>query len=97
MSADWLALPPPLATLRGGSVPARAGNVLVGTASWTEKTLLASRSFYPPAANTPEKRLRYYARHFPVVEVDSTYYALPAAPRWHARGGGTPAPVLFGG
>jgi uncharacterized protein YecE (DUF72 family) len=96
VSTDWLALPPPLAALRGGPLPARAGNVLVGTASWTEQTLLASRAFYPPAANTPEKRLRYYARHFPVVEVDSTYYALPAAPRALAWAERTPADFEFG-
>jgi uncharacterized protein YecE (DUF72 family) len=53
------------------------GQVQVGTASWTDKTLIAS-GWYPPEANTPEKRLRYYARQFRLVEVDSTYYALPA-------------------
>src|SRR6185436_1793120 len=40
------------------------------------------------AANTPERRLRYYARHFPVVEVDATYYALPSlanAKAWAER------------
>jgi uncharacterized protein YecE (DUF72 family) len=81
---DWLAAPPPLRSLDRGPLPARVGNVRVGTASWTEKTLLASRAFYPAAANTPERRLRYYARHFPVVEVDATYYALPSAE--NARG-----------
>ena len=96
MTADWLATPPPLAALRAGPVPARAGNVLVGTASWTEKTLLEARAFYPPAANTPEKRLRYYARHFPVVEVDATYYALPTAARAQAWAERTPADFVFG-
>jgi uncharacterized protein YecE (DUF72 family) len=75
---EWLATPPPLPELRHGPVPARIGNVSLGTASWTERTLLASRAFYPATANTPERRLRYYARHFPVVEVDATYYALPS-------------------
>src|SRR6266850_1487181 len=75
-ASDWLAAPPPLAALDRGPRPARLGNILVGTASWTEKTLLASRAFYPRAASTPERRLRYYAHHFPVVEVDATYYAL---------------------
>jgi len=96
VTTDWLALPPPLAELRGGPLPARAGNVLVGTASWTEKTLLEARAFYPPAANTAEKRLRYYARHFPVVEVDSTYYALPTAARAAAWAERTPAGFEFG-
>jgi len=53
------------------------GEIRVGTASWTDKTLLAS-GWYPSAANTPEKRLAYYARQFPLVEVDATYYAPPA-------------------
>jgi uncharacterized protein YecE (DUF72 family) len=51
--------------------------ILVGTASWTDKTLLAS-GWYPESANTPEKRLVHYASTFPLVEVDSTYYSPPA-------------------
>lgn len=53
------------------------GEIKVGTASWTDKTLLAS-GWYPESADTPEKRLRYYARQFPLVEVDATYYSPPA-------------------
>jgi uncharacterized protein YecE (DUF72 family) len=63
------------------------GRVRVGTASWTDRTLLES-GWYPPEADTPEQRLRYYARQFSLVEVDATYYALPAeqtASRWAAR------------
>jgi len=56
---------------------ATGGKLLVGTASWTDKTLLAS-GWYPGTANTPEKRLAYYASQFPLVEVDATYYAPPA-------------------
>jgi uncharacterized protein YecE (DUF72 family) len=52
------------------------GEIKVGTASWTDKTLLES-GWYPATANTPEKRLGYYAKHFPLVEVDATYYAPP--------------------
>jgi uncharacterized protein YecE (DUF72 family) len=93
---DWLAAPPPLPALAVGPVPARVGNVRIGTASWTEKTLLASRAFYPPAANTPERRLRYYARHFPVVEVDATYYALPSVAHARAWAERTPPGFAFG-
>jgi len=53
------------------------GSIEVGTASWTDKTLLES-GWYPKSADTPEKRLAYYAKQFPVVEVDSTYYGPPA-------------------
>src|SRR5512139_900443 len=52
--------------------------IRVGVCSWTEKTLIQSREFYPPSANTAEARLRFYAQHFDVVEVDSSYYAIPA-------------------
>jgi len=63
------------------------GEIRVGTASWIDRTLLAS-GWYPPEANTPDKRLRFYARQFPLVEVDTTYYALPAeqtAAAWALR------------
>jgi hypothetical protein len=68
--------------------------VRVGTASWTDKTLIAS-GWYPPGADTPEERLRFYASQFPLVEVDATYYALPAgqtAASWAER---TPAGFTF--
>ena len=52
------------------------GRILVGTASWTDKTLLAS-GWYPKGADNAEKRLEYYASQFPLVEVDSTYYTPP--------------------
>ena len=70
------------------------GQIRVGTASWTDRTLLES-GWYPPESDTPEKRLRFYARQFPLVEVDATYYALPAeqtAASWAAR---TPAGFTF--
>ena len=63
------------------------GEILVGTASWTDKTLLES-GWYPPGADTPAARLEYYATQFPLVEVDSTYYSPPAertAQLWAAR------------
>ena len=51
--------------------------VLVGTASWADKSLVDSGKFYPPDVTSPEARLRYYASQFPMVEVDSSYYAMP--------------------
>jgi uncharacterized protein YecE (DUF72 family) len=53
-------------------------HVLVGTASWTDPTMTAAGVFYPSGADSAEERLAYYASTFPVVEVDATYYALPA-------------------
>jgi len=58
--------------VRGG------GTVRIGTASWTDPTMTASGVFYPPGADSAEERLNYYAETFPLVEVDATYYALPA-------------------
>jgi uncharacterized protein YecE (DUF72 family) len=52
------------------------GRILVGTASWTDKTLLAS-GWYPPDADDPARRLQFYASQFPLVEVDATYYTPP--------------------
>ena len=67
----------------------------VGTASWTDPTLIASGAFYPPTTKTAQDRLRFYAEHFDTVEVDSTYYALPSernAQLWAER---TPANFVF--
>jgi len=53
-------------------------NILVGTTSWTDKTLVDSGLFFPAAAKTSEARLRYYASRFRIVEVDSSYYGMPS-------------------
>jgi uncharacterized protein YecE (DUF72 family) len=71
------------------------GQVLVGTASWTDKSLIDSGRFYPPNAKSAEARLRYYAEQFRVVEVDSSYYAMPSeanAELWAKR---TPTDFVF--
>jgi uncharacterized protein YecE (DUF72 family) len=52
------------------------GKIRVGTASWTDKTLLAS-GWYPKEVESAAERLAYYAKQFPLVEVDSTYYTPP--------------------
>ena len=70
-------------------------NILIGTSSWTDKTLIACGRFYPPAATTPEARLRYYASQFPIVEIDSSYYGIPTlenARLWVER---TPPDFVF--
>ncbi len=53
-------------------------SILVGSTSWTDKSLVDSGLFYPPEVKSAEARLRYYATRFPIVEVDSSYYGLPA-------------------
>ncbi|MFF7330565.1 DUF72 domain-containing protein [Streptomyces sp. NPDC008150] len=54
-----------------------AGEIKVGTCSWTDKALVAS-GWYPRGSRDAEGRLRHYAEQFPVVEVDATYYGLPS-------------------
>ena len=56
----------------------RAHGVRIGTASWTDKTLIDSGRFYPADAKKADERLAFYAQNFPVVEVDATYYGLPS-------------------
>ena len=60
----------------------------VGVASWMDQALIASGRFYPRRSMSAEERLRWYARFFDAVEVNSSYYALPsplAAARWAER------------
>ncbi len=60
-------------------LPALAGNVRFGTAGWSDASLSRGELFYPKGVSTPEARLRHYASHFELVEVDATYYALLSA------------------
>jgi len=53
------------------------GRIRVGTCSWTDPTLVSSGRFYPDSARSAEARLQYYASQFNLVEVDSSYYAMP--------------------
>ncbi len=71
------------------------GSIRLGTASWTDPTMTAKGVFYPTEADTAEERLQFYASQFPLVEVDATYYALPArrtAELWRDR---TPPDFTF--
>lgn len=49
----------------------------MGSASWTDKTLIDCGRFYPKECRSAEMRLRFYASQFPLVEVDSSYYGMP--------------------
>jgi len=60
------------------SEPAEPGRILVGVCSWTDKTLIDSGRFYPSGVQSAADRLRFYAANFPIVEVDSTFYAPPS-------------------
>src|SRR5213082_241023 len=59
--------------------------IRIGTCSWADDAL--SKHWYPKGLPAGE-RLAHYAQHFDTVEVDSTYYRLPAEPmveRWAER------------
>jgi uncharacterized protein YecE (DUF72 family) len=66
--------------------------IRIGTSSWADPEFV--RDWYPrklPAA----ARLSWYAQHFDCVEVDSSFYAIPAhkvVQRWNAE---TPSRFLF--
>ena len=60
--------------------------VRIGTCSWADESLV--KYWYPAGVRSAEERLRHYAAHFDTVEVDSTYYRLPAVEmveRWAER------------
>jgi uncharacterized protein YecE (DUF72 family) len=70
--------------------PAWSGEhtVLTGSCSWTDRTLVEESDWYPKRTMSAEERLRFYAEHFPLTEIDSTYYAPPAERQvalWAAR------------
>src|SRR5262245_22544001 len=46
----------------------RRGEIRVGTAAWSDH-----QEFYPKGVK-PGDRITYYAEHFPVVEVNASYY-----------------------
>src|SRR3954449_12452306 len=69
-----------------------AGRVVVGTSSWADPGFV--EEWYPPGLPARD-RLPWYAEPFDAVEVNSTFYAVPAAAtvaRWAAA---TPAGFTF--
>jgi uncharacterized protein YecE (DUF72 family) len=55
------------------------GTVLVGTCSWTDKTLVQGTAWYPRKSMTAAERLAFYAARYPIAEADSTFYFPPTA------------------
>lgn len=66
-----------------------AGRLLVGTCNWSDH-----EDFYPPGTK-PTDRLVYYARHFRVVEIDSTFYAIQPARNFERWARVTPDDFVF--
>lgn len=79
----------------GAAVRLGDGRVLVGTCSWTDKTLTNGAHWYPRRTMTPEERLRFYAARFPIVEVDSTYYRPLGEQQARVWGERTPKGFVF--
>lgn len=69
--------------------------IRVGICAWADEALIESGAFYPNKSMSAEARLRFYARYFDTVEVNSSFYAIPDARhvrRWAER---TPAGFVF--
>ena len=66
--------------------------VFVGTAGFSYKDW---RSTFYPADIEPRRMLEEYSRYFPVVEINSTYYAIPPPERINAMARRTPAHFQF--
>jgi len=52
--------------------------ILVGTCSWTDKTLTHDTDWYPRKSMSAAERLKFYASRFPIAEADGTYYFPPS-------------------
>ena len=49
-----------------------SGRILVGTSSWSERTLVHESGWYPKRTMKAAERIAYYASRFPLVEIDAT-------------------------
>ncbi len=64
-------------------------NLLIGTSAWSDHD-----PFYPPGLK-PAEQLPFYAKYFPIVEVNTTYYRVPTrrmVENWVSR---TPDGFIF--
>jgi uncharacterized protein YecE (DUF72 family) len=52
--------------------------VLVGTCSWTDRTLTHETDWYPKRSMSAAERLGFYASRFRLAEADGTYYFPPS-------------------
>ncbi len=76
-------------------MPDAINRVRVGTASWTDPEFIKA-GWYPDAVkNDAAGRLRYYAEHFPMVEVNATFYAIPRRATVEAWADRTPDDFRF--
>lgn len=64
-------------TALGPVIDRDGARVLVGTCSWTDKTLTDGSDWYPKRTMSAGERLAFYAARYPIAEADSTYYFPP--------------------
>jgi uncharacterized protein YecE (DUF72 family) len=77
---------------RDKAAPPRRGAIRVGTASWSDPGFV--EDWYPPDLPAGA-RLRWYAEHFDLVEVNSSFYSVPGetmTARWVEQ---TPKDFVF--
>src|SRR5215470_13114526 len=67
-------------------------NVLVGTCGFSYRDWVGP--FYPDGMRSADM-LEYYARRFPAVEIDSTYYAIPKPQLFERMAARTPPTFTF--
>ena len=70
-----------------------AANIRVGTASWSEPEFVKA-AWYPPGLPAGQ-RLPFYAQRFDMVELNSSFYAIPAARMCQRWAHETPPGFLF--
>ncbi|WKU05031.1 DUF72 domain-containing protein [Micromonospora sp. HUAS LYJ1] len=70
------------------------GTIRVGTSSWADQTLLRA-GWYPRSVRTPAQRLGWYAGRFGLVEVDTSYYAIPVPETTGGWAAATPPGFTF--
>ncbi len=74
--------------LSGKRRTARGGRILVGTSSWSERSLVHESGWYPRRSMKAAERIAYYAERFDLVEIDATA-RFPPTPelcrQWVAR------------
>lgn len=71
------------------------GEVLVGSASWTDPEFIRAGWYPDDVKNDAEGRLRYYASRFPMVEVNASFYAIPTLGNIESWVERTPAEFRF--
>jgi uncharacterized protein YecE (DUF72 family) len=69
-----------------------AGRILVGTSSWADPGFV--KHWYPPRIPAGE-RLPWYAEHFELVELNSSFYAIPDRTNVHTWVDETPDGFVF--